>query len=405
MKTLQINAVYNYASTGRTVAEIHREFIKQGIESFVACSMSRDTNEDIYYIGLKLDVKIHGLLSRISGRQGYFSYFATKKLLRYINSINPDIVHLHNLHNNYINFPMLLKYLAANKIIVVLTLHDCWFFTGKCCYYTEYNCYKWKKGCDSCIGLKKDNTSWFFDKTNKNWEDKKEFFSKIDNLGVVGVSDWITDQAKQSLLSSAKVIKRIYNWVDLDIFKPKDTKQLKKGLGLEDNFVILGVSSDWGERKGLNQFIELSKYIESRNRIILVGRLKDNIKLPGNIIHVDQTDNVDQLADYYSMADVFVHLCSEETFGKVTAEALSCGTPAIVYNATANPELIGEGCGYIAENKNLQQVVDYIGQIKKNGKEYYSDNCRKYVQINFEKDKVIGEQIEMYKELYEMGVK
>jgi len=405
MKVLQVNAVYNYSSTGRTTAEIHHTLKECGIDSFVACSRINNTDGYVYHIGSEADIKIHGLMSRISGMQGYFSYFATKKLLRYMDSLNPDIVHLRILHANYINLPLLLKYLADKKIAVVITLHDCWFFTGKCCHYIDDNCYKWKEGCGNCPRLKNDNVSWFFDRTKKLWRDKRDLFFRIDRLGVIGVSDWTTNQAKQSFLSSAKIVKRIYNWIDSDVFKPKDTNHLRSAMKLQNNFVILGVASGWSEKKGLSQFIKMADHIGSQDRIILIGNMKQKVGLPNNIIHIEQTDDIEQLAEYYSMADVFVQLSLTETFGKVTAEALSCGTPAIVYNATANPELIGEGCGYIAEKNDLSQVIEHIMQVKKNRKSFYSEKCIKYAKANFDKTKNIKEHIDMYNELYKLDRK
>ena len=402
MKIIQINAVYGYGSTGRATAELHSALVEQSIESFVVCSRTTSCTDAVYHIGSELDIKIHGFMSRISGMQGYFSYYSTKKLLRYINGVRPDIVYLSNLHANYINFPLLLQYLHNMDIAVVVTLHDCWFFTGKCCHYIDESCTKWKTECGNCPKLKTDNVSWFFDRTQKMLKDKKKLFSKIDKLAVIGVSDWIISQASESLLSSAKIIRRIYNWIDLEIFKPIDAEWLKTILNLHNMFIVLGVASVWSERKGLYQFIEISKKLGKEYRIILVGSMKDNIKLPENILHIPQTDDVQQMAQFYSVADVFVQLSTMETFGIVTAEALACGTPAVVYNSSANPELIGDGCGYIAEKNDLRQVIDYIEIIRENRKERYSEKCIKYAQNNFDKSKNIDMYIAVFKELIEI---
>ena len=136
MKVLQINAVYNMGSTGRNVKET-AEYIKaQGIESRVATSAGSINDEEVYVIGNWLDKKVHALCSRFFGMQAYFSKQSTKKLIKWIKKQNPDVVHLHNLHANYIHLNELLKYLAKADIPTVITLHDCWFFTGKCSHYT-----------------------------------------------------------------------------------------------------------------------------------------------------------------------------------------------------------------------------------------------------------------------------
>ena len=180
MKVLQINAVNKIASTGRTALEMNEFLNFLGHDCVTAYSQGISLNAPKEYkIGNSLYVKIHGLFSRISGKQGYFSFFATKKLLKFMNNYNPDVVVLRNLHGNFINLPMLLKYLAKEDIATVAVLHDCWFYTGKCCHYTAKGCYKWKEFCGNCPQLKKYNKSWFFDRTKNMLADKRRMFNKI----------------------------------------------------------------------------------------------------------------------------------------------------------------------------------------------------------------------------------
>lgn len=398
MKVLQINAVSGIRSTGRITVEITEYLNNNGHKGYIAYS-DGIPYEKGYKIGSKIEIKLHGLFSRIFGTQAYFSRYETKKLLKYIEKIKPDIIHLHNLHGNYINLELLLKYIAAHDIPTVLTLHDCWFYTGKCTHYTIDNCYKWKTECGNCPRLKKDNKSWFLDRTKKMYKDKKEWFSNIPRLAVIGVSDWITNEANQSFLSSAKVITRIYNWIDFEMFKPVMTDGLRKHLHLENKFIILGVASGWSDAKGLDKFIELAKNIPDDMVILLVGSMRKNVDLPKNIIHINETHDVNELVEYYSMADVFINLSLEESFGKVTAEALACGTPVILIDSTANPELVGEGCGYIVKGQNLDEILNYIKIVQNKSKLHYSKNCIKYARNNFSKNDRIYEYLELYKKI------
>lgn len=399
MKVLQINAVYGLRSTGRTTMELHKAMLEQGIESYVASTEFSNMDKNTYLIRGKLFGKIHGLLSRLTGKQAYFSPLSTRKLIRYISKTNPDIVHLRILHGNYINLKMLLKYLGKNEIATVLTLHDCWFYTGKCCHYTVQGCYKWKTACGNCPRLKKDNKSWFFDRTKTMYRDKKKLLTGISKLAVVGVSDWITNEAKLSYLAGAKIIKRIYNWLDLDTFKPAETEALRQSLHLENKLVILGVASVWTQAKGFGSFLELAKAADNDMVIVLIGRISKDIALPCNIVHIEETNNVKEMVEYYSMADVFVNLSCEETFGKVTAEALACGTPAIVINSTANPELVGEGCGYVLESCDISAFMKHIQEVQQYGKAYYSEKCIDFARANFSKNERIRDYIGLYNEL------
>lgn len=382
MKVLQINAVSGIRSTGRLCTEISDYLNNNGNEGYIAYSKGISYSKG-YKIGTILDGKMHGLWSRIFGMQAYFSKNSTRKLLVYISDLNPDIVHLHNLHGNFINLEIILNYLAQKDIPTVITLHDCWFFTGKCTHYTIDKCYKWQTECDNCPRLKNDNPSWFFDQTAKMYNDKKNWFNKIPRLAVIGVSDWITNEARKSFLAPANIVTRIYNWIDLDVFRPHPSIEIKKRLGIEDKFVILGVASAWSDAKGLHQFIKLAKMISTDILIILIGGMNKNINLPDNILHIPETHEVSELVKYYSLADVYLHLSLEETFGKTIAEAMACGTPAIVYDSTACPELIAPGCGYVVIPNDLKGIFSTIQKIKLKGKSYFSENCRQHVMKNF----------------------
>lgn len=318
----------------------------------------------------------------------------------------PDVVVLRNLHGNYINLPMLLKYLAEKQIPTVITLHDFWFVTGKCVYFTSSGCEKWQDKCGNCSNLQSGNPTWFFDRTEEMLADKIKYFSKINKLALIGVSDWVTREAKKSpVAKSAVLVKRIYNWIDLNKFRPCNTEQLRKSRGLEDKFVILGVSSVWTKKsvvdKGLRSFIKLAKMLPENYRIVLVGKMDADVSLPENIISVGKTDSVEELAQYYSMADVFVTFSAEETFGKVSAEALACGTPIVCYNSTANPELVGNGCGAVLPLGDIEGIYSEIRKIALNGKANYSEACRTFAKESFDKEKNLNQYFELFKWLTE----
>lgn len=404
MKVLQINAVCGIRSTGRICVEIADYLNNYCYEGYIAYSYGLPYKRE-YKIGTPFEIKLHSLLSRVFGLQAYFSKHGTLKLIKYMRKIKPDVVHLHNLHGNYINLKLLLTYLAQNNIPTVLTLHDCWFYTGKCCHYTIEKCYKWQSGCFNCPRIFRDNPSWFLDRTKKTYKNKKEWFQKIPRLAVVGVSDWITSEARKSFLSNANILTRIYNWIDLDVFRPVDTVALRHKLTLENKFVILGVASEWNDAKGINKFIELSAKIPKCMIIIIVGNIPTNLELPGNIIHIQETHDVRELVEYYSLASVFLNLSAEETFGKVSAEALACGTPVIAYRSTANPELVGEGCGYIVENRDIDSIYDAILKVHKRDKKYYSENCIAFAKAKFNKENRIADYAKLYQELLNLTIR
>lgn len=399
MKILQINAIYGFSSTGKTALELNEALVENGHIGIAITTKSISDRSEVYIMGSKLDWCLHGLLSRLFGLQGYFSTLSTKKLIKFINNEKPDIIHLRNLHANYINLPMLLKHIAKNNIPTIITLHDCWFFTGKCCHYTADNCFKWTERCDNCPAQKKYNKSWFFDFSRKMFEDKQKLFGNISNLTVVAVSDWLLHEVKKSpIFENADKI-RIYNWIDTEKFVQKNSSELKKQLGLEDKKILLCVAGGWTKEKGFETVIEISKKLNDNERILLVGIVYDKNLLNEKIINVPATESVDELISYYSMADVFVQPSIQETFGKVVAEALSCGTPAVCFSSTANPELVKDGCGASVQVGDVEAMLKEIRNILENGKGNYSNACRNFAVDNFNKEKNIKQYFDLYESI------
>lgn len=398
MKILQVNAVYKILSTGRTCSELSDYLNAHGSECLTAYSTGTAMDHSVR-ISPVWECKLHALFSRIFGLQGYFSPVSTHRLIALIKKSKPDIVSLGNLHANYLSLTHLLKFLGENDIATVVRLDDCWDYTGKCTHYTTDFCDRWKTGCHNCPKLKQDHNSWFFDRTKTMWKDKYDGFSSIPRLAVIGVSDWITEEARKSpMFEKARIIQRIYNWIDLEIFKPQPKNRIKKKLNIENCKIILGVASGWSNKKGLDIFIELSKKLSDNEKIVLVGKMPD-VKLPGNVIPIPATDKVEQLVEYYSAADVFLQLSQQETFGKVVAEALACGCPVITNSQTANPELVKSGCGIVLQNMAVNNVYNAVNTIFKTPSDKFAANCRDCAIEYFDKTSCIKEYYDVFYKL------
>ena len=401
MKILQINAISDSGSTGRTCQEMNEAFQTMGHSAMVAFSVGPMTDlAREYKIGSQADQRLHALLSRITGLQGYFSSGATRKLIAFMEDYAPDVVILRNLHANYIHVPMLLKYLAKKDIPTVAVLHDCWFYTGKCCHYTADGCYRWQDGCGNCPAKKKYNKSWFFDRSAKMLRDKKRLFQSIPRLGVVAVSRWIMQEAEKSpVLQNAVQMQQIYNWIDTEKFRPGDGTALREKLGIRDKKVILSIANYWSDSKGIQTVLQVAKQLREDEAYVLVGDLPAYLDLPSNVISIPRTDDISRLVELYSMADVFLQASLEETFGKVTAEALSCGTPAVCFDSTANPELIGPGCGAVVPAGDTQKMLQQTRDILSCGKGRYTEACRRFAECKFDTKTIFARYLEFLQDI------
>lgn len=398
MKVLQIN-IFGNLSTGNIAADIYRTLAAQGDEGLVAFARGEIAADVPHYrIGTDLDVKIHGLMTRLTDRTGFFSGRATEKLIEKIEAYRPDVVHLHNLHGYYLHVGKLFQYLKKSGIPVVWTLHDCWAFTGHCCYYSMAGCEKWKTGCGHCPQKKAYPASLWADASARNYREKKKLFSGV-NMQLVAVSEWLLSQVGQSFLSDypARVI---YNGVDMNVFRPT-MSDFRKKYGLEGKTVVLGVASTWDVRKGLNDFIALAGMLDDSCRIVLVGvGEQERKKLPPQILAFGRTDGAARLAEIYGAADLFFNASVEETFGLPTVEALACGTPAVVYRATALPETVTPSCGFVAEPHDLAAVREIIMQ--KKFRDISRDDCLRGA-ARFEKTTQYRKYTELYREICPKG--
>lgn len=399
MKIAQINAVYGYGSTGVIVEDIEKTIKADGSKPYI---VYRSTNKDAkngYKVGNRFDWAFHAAYTRLFGKQGYASKRATKKLLKWFDSVSPDVIHLHNLHSNYINLPLLLKYCAEKNIKTVLTLHDCWFFTGKCFHFIESNCEKWKVGCDKCPRNKSDVKSLFFDRTKKVFNDKKRLFKNIKDLTVVGCSDWISELAKESAVFAEKKVLTIRNGIDLSVFKPIDCA-FRNEHGLNGKFVILGMANKWLDKRNEETVGALIKNLPDDCAIVLVG-CNDEQKgraLSDKVIKLGFVRDKGELAKIYSSADVFVNLTLADNLPTVNMESIACGTPVITYNVGGSPELVSEKkTGYIVEKFDVKALTDCINKIKSGVISQAA--CRKYAEENFDKDKNYNRYLDIYKGL------
>jgi len=394
---LQINSVVNFGSTGRITEEIGQTAIGAGWKSYIAYGRNdRPSQSELIKIGNDWDIKMHGFQTRLFDRHGLGSRSATKELVGKIKEISPDIIHLHNIHGYYINIEILFNYLRKTNIPVVWTFHDCWPITGHCSHFTFVGCEKWKKKCFDCPQKTSYPASWIVDRSEKNYNLKKKLFTSLPNLTLVPVSKWLSGILKESYLQHYP-LHVIHNGINTEVFKPSSDKVFRIKYRLENKFILLGVATSWGSKKGLYDFIELSKHLNSDYQIVLVGLTKKQIEqLPDNILGIERTESVKELAEIYSASDVFVNPTYEDSFPTTNLESLACGTPVITYKTGGSPEAIDELTGIVVEQGNISKLNDAINKVKDKGKQSYSETCINRAHRLYKKEDRYQEYIELY---------
>lgn len=399
-KLLLINVSANTGSTGRIAEEIGVTAMAEDYESLLA--YGRDSvpgKVGTIKIGNRMDFWRHVAETRLMDRHGFASRNATRKFIAAIEKFAPDIVNIHNLHGYYINIALLFEFLKESNIPIVWTLHDCWPFTGHCSYFDRFNCQKWQNECHHCPNKRGYPESWLLDNSRNNYYHKKNIFNGLKKLTIVTPSYWLADHVKNSFLKEyPRTV--IHNGTDIEQFKPCIDEKIPKKYGLEKGKRILGVASTWDRRKGLDDFIALRKELSPDIQIVLVGlNAKQISSLPAGIRGISRTENRDELAALYAMADVFVNPTYVDNFPTTNIEALACGTPVITYRTGGSPEAINEKTGIVVEKGNIRELKNAVETVLNNGKEHYAAYCRERAVSLFDKNERYNEYIELFNQM------
>lgn len=386
MKLMQLNCTANWGSTGKIAEGIGLAAINCGWESVIAygryCNASQS---ELCRVGSQWDVWMHYVRHRLFDGEGLGSGRATRRLIEVIREFSPDVIHLHNIHDHWLNYPLLFDFLSITDIPVVWTLHDCWTFTGGCPYFDALRCNGWRSGCAKC-----KRHGLVMNRSARNFQLKKDLIYKIKSrLTVVPVSQWLFDICKESFLSDVNM-KLIHNGIDIEDFVPCTVRAAKP--------LILGVASPWNERKGLQDMFKLRELLpHDRYDMALVGLTNKQIAaLPSGIMGIERTQQVADLARWYSKAWVFVNPTYSDNFPTVNIEALACGTPVVTYMTGGSPEAVDASTGAVVEQGNAAAMAGAVKWVIANWRKCDVNSCRRRAVQEFDSKAQFAKYVDLY---------
>ena len=405
-KLLQINPVLRVStSTGRIMQEIGELALRKGWESYIAYGQGRDgirpCQSKIIPVGSHWSTLWHGLETRLLDRHGLASTQATRKFVKQIEELRPDIIHIHNIHGYFLNYRVLFDYLSKCGIPVVWTVHDCWLYTGHCYYYSYAGCNKWQTGCNHCPQKKEFPKSFWLDRSAQNYADKKVAFTSMpnDKFVIVPVSNWIREEMRHSFLSGYE-FRVIHNGINTDVFHVCETQSVASRYGLTGKHVLLGVASIWSKEKGLDDFVQMARLLNADEKIVLVGiKPEEQKRLPENILGIARTENVHELAELYSLADAFINPTWQDNYPTVNMEAIACGTPVVTYRTGGSVEAVTENTGYVVNQGDVMGLLEAARVVRQRGKAFYQSVCREYALMHFNKEERYADYFRLYGEL------
>ena len=397
----QINVTANSGSTGKIAEQINQLAALRGWGTYFAYGRNmQPSRSKLIHVGNMLQVYEHYAEFRIFDNDGLASRLATKELVKKIGQIKPDIIHLHNIHDHWLNYKILFEYLNTLDTPIVWTQHDCWSFTGDCPHFSLLGCNYWMSECSYDCPIRRGfKLRKYINHSANHYRLKQRLFTNTKNLTLVPVSHWLESVLKESFLKD-RSIQTICNGVDVDVFKPTDNfNVILKRYGLENAKYVIGVATAWSGRKGFKDYCRLTSLLPTNLKIVLVG-LNENMMMTAEkhgIIGIPRTENVDELVALYNGASIVMNLSYEETFGLTTVEGFACGTPSIVYNATASPELVTPETGIVVEPRDIKGVANAVKELLATEKPIAA--CRNRAIKYYNKNDRFKEYIELYEEL------
>jgi putative colanic acid biosynthesis glycosyltransferase len=401
-KILQISVEVNSGSIGKIVEQIGEVAINEGFESYILYSRGKSkSSSNLIKVGSKINFLLHVMKTRVFGDHLTGSWYSTKKIISKIQKVDPDIIHLHQIHGYYLNIPLLFNFLKDFNKKVIWTFHDNWSFTGHCSFFTYVGCNKWETQCHHCPLYDRYPKSYILDKSFNEFQLKKKLFNQIENFTIVAVSNWIAQNTRNSFLNKKSII-TIFNGVNTKIYFPrKNNKEIIEKYGLNPSKkYLIATGTTWIKPKGLDDYSKLSELLSNDIQIILVGISKSIEKDVSNkIICIPRTHNQIELAHLYSFAEILLCLSYQESFGMPPIEALSCGTPAIVYDNTALPELITPQTGRVVKTGDLDQVINAINDIMNMGKFSFTNSCVQRAKNQYDIQVVYKQYIDLYRDV------
>lgn len=393
-KLLQINVTANWGSTGKIAEQIGLCAMANGWESYIAYGrMMNPSKSKLIKIGSQWDVYEHYAESKFLDNEGLASRKATNIFLKTVDEISPDVVHLHNIHDHFLNYRLLFAYLAEKNIPVVWTQHDQWATTGHC-MYNICGCERWKTECHDCPLSK-----WYsLDRSRRNFRLKKKLLADISSLTIVPVSDWLGDKIRLSLLKN-RPMQVIHNGIDVNIFSPQPINAHER-YGIDsDKKIVLGVAAVWDERKGLDDLYALAERLpKEKYAIVIVGQLTEKERFVSGcqMVFVPSTQNSLELAQLYSSASVFVNPTYQDNYPTTNLEAIACGTPVITYRTGGSPESVDTATGAVVEQGDVDGLEKAVGKLTSSD---CQSICRQKAIREFDNTKCFNPYVKLYNKL------
>lgn len=279
-----------------------------------------------------------------------------------------DIVHYHLFHNTKLSLCQLEELVSLKPSVI--TLHDPWWFTGRCVHPEE--CQQWKKGCQNC----KDLGTLFplpYDNSSALWKLKESVYKNLD-VDIIVATPFMTKCIKDCKMTNFKNVHVVPFGIDLDAFSPKfSQEEARRKLNINEETDIVIFLRAQRAHKGTEYVEEALKMLNTDKKITVLTcsetHLLDSLKEKFDILDLGNITN-DKIQLAFNACDMFLMPSVGESFGLMAIEAMASSKPIIVFDNTALPYVThAPECGVLVENKNSTKLMEAIQMLIENEEE------------------------------------
>lgn len=365
IKVLTINWTNEDGSTVKIIRDIE-EYTKDRCEYYHCYQVGEPSAENHYRVSSWNITKFYYAWARVIGVKYGTGTIPTIGLIRYIDKIQPDVIHVHcpNFYN--INLYYLFNHLKKKKYPVVITNHAEFFYTGNCAYSNECNGYM--DGCQHCKKIFDTKHPYLWNRTHYEWKKMKSAFSKADYFRMTVVSNWQMQRIKTSPITKNIPVNLIENGVNTTIFRCRDDVKMKNELiekKIEYKGVILHVTSNFSDNKadmkGGHFIIDMARQMQDYLFVVAGNKnVSDQCQLSDNMILLGNVIDQNLLSEYYNLANLTILTSKRETFGMACAESLACGTPVVGFKSGGTESIALDEYSEFVEYGDLNTLIETV---------------------------------------------
>jgi glycosyltransferase involved in cell wall biosynthesis len=405
MKVLHIS--YSDAFDGASIAayRLHKSLREKGIDSRLIVMKKNTNDKDVICISNQY----RNILRRVVGYAIIKKYKKRDKsrlfspacipfrgIRTIVNKEKPDIVHLHWICGGMLSLGQLQK--IGRKAPLVFTMHDNWLYSGGCHVHLQCNNYKTK--CGNCPIL---NSKYSNDLSSKIFIKKAQVFLAIKKYSIIGVSSWISNDAKLSPILNKENIKTVANPINIGVFKPVNKAEAREKLKLPENkkLILFGAVNPLSDKnKGYDILTKVLGILHNKElELVIFGNKQRVDNINGYTVHtMGFITDVQLLCEIYSACDVMLVPSYQEAFGQTAVESMACGTPVVAFGYSGLLDIIDHKInGYLAKPYDAIDFANGITWVINNTSHFeLSKNARKKVENEFAETIVANKIISIY---------